>query len=129
MHTKEYFNLWSESSPFAKAKKFLSFQTDQKIHKDLVLKNHSLLFLIIFCVFGRISHLALIHKNSCDEWFVLEKQKRKCWVIRLGVSNSLRYIWCTNDYSSCKRNNYSKEPKMLEEKNSIWLWQMIKLNF
>ena len=33
LHTKEYFNLWSENSSFPKANKFLSFQTDQNIQK------------------------------------------------------------------------------------------------
>ena len=36
LHTKEYFSLWSENTSFPKANKFLSFQTDQNIHKGVI---------------------------------------------------------------------------------------------
>ena len=36
LHTKEYFSLWSENSSFPKANKFLSFQTNQNIHKGAI---------------------------------------------------------------------------------------------
>ena len=36
LHTKEFFNLWSESSSLPNANKFFSFQTDQNIHKKAI---------------------------------------------------------------------------------------------
>ena len=45
LHTKEYFNLWSESSSFPKVSLFLSFQTDQNIHKGVICQALLRLFL------------------------------------------------------------------------------------
>ena len=36
LHTKEFFNLWSESSSLPNANIFLSFQTNQNIHKGVI---------------------------------------------------------------------------------------------
>ena len=36
LHTKEFFNLWSESSSLPDANIFLSFQTVQNIHKGVI---------------------------------------------------------------------------------------------
>ena len=36
LHTKEFFNLWSENSSLPNANKFFSFQTDQNIHKGTI---------------------------------------------------------------------------------------------
>ena len=36
LHTKEFFNLWSESSSLPKANIFLFFQTNQNIHKETI---------------------------------------------------------------------------------------------
>ena len=36
LHTKEFFNLWSESSSLPNANIFLSFQTAQNIHKGAI---------------------------------------------------------------------------------------------
>ena len=36
LHTKECFSFWSESTSFPKANKFLTFQTNQNIHKGAI---------------------------------------------------------------------------------------------
>ena len=36
LHTKKCFSLWSENTSFPKTNKFLSFQTDQNIHKGVI---------------------------------------------------------------------------------------------